>query len=74
MICLTIAAIFASDSVSAQIIPGNISQVGAYSFFDGVHNTYLSLGLRKYVNSFTSYEFLDPDLKFVEPLSKLEWP
>ena len=72
--CLMFAAIVGSDCVSAQIIPGNISPVGAYSFFEGVHNSYVSLGLRKYINSYTSYEFLDPDFKFVDPLSKLEWP
>lgn len=35
---------------------------------------YLALGLRKYWNSFTSYQFPDPDHPQLDPLSRLEWP
>ncbi len=72
-ICL-FASIFCSSNVSAQIIPGNMTHASPYSSFDSAHNYYVSLGFRKYINSYTSYEFLDPDFKFVDPLSKLEWP
>ncbi len=58
----------------AQIVPGNVRQAGEYALFDNVHNSYMSLGFRKYINSFTSYEFLDPDFRHLDPLSRLEWP
>lgn len=72
-ICM-FAAIFCSSNVSAQIVPGHMAHGRNNSSFDSSHNYYLSLGVRKYINSYTSYEFLDPDFKFVDPLSKLEWP
>jgi hypothetical protein len=33
-----------------------------------------TLGVRKYINSFTSYEFPDPERRQLDPLSRLEWP
>lgn len=39
-----------------------------------LHDGYFTVGLRKYLNSFTSYEFLDPNNRQVDPLSRLEWP
>lgn len=35
---------------------------------------YGSLGVRKYFNSFTSYQFPDPEQPVLNPLSRLEWP
>ncbi len=35
---------------------------------------YFSLGARKYINSFTSYQFPHPDTPVLDPLSRLEWP
>ncbi len=35
---------------------------------------YGSIGVRKYFNSFTSYQFPDPDQPALDPLSRLEWP
>lgn len=65
-----------STQAPAQILPPGVG-VGAptqSSFTGGKYDSYISLGLRKYINSFTSYEFLDPDNTFVDPASRLEWP
>ena len=35
---------------------------------------YGSIGVRKYFNSFTSYQFPDPEQPVLNPLSRLEWP
>lgn len=32
------------------------------------------LGVRRYINSFTSYQFPDPQQPGLDPLSRLEWP
>ncbi len=58
----------------AQILQPNAGSFSGGSQTAGMYNSYMSLGLRKYINSFTSYEFLDPDNNFVDPLSRLEWP
>lgn len=71
---LIMLVLFCYAEASAQIMPPNISTRNGASLAGGLHNSYISLGLRKYINSFTSYEFLDPDNTFVDPLSRLEWP
>jgi hypothetical protein len=35
---------------------------------------FATLGVRKYINSFTSYQFPDPIAVQLNPLSRLEWP
>ncbi len=57
-----------------QMVPSGMGPAGQYKFSDGSRNSYISIGLRKYISSFTSYEFLDPDYTFVDPASRLEWP
>jgi hypothetical protein len=34
----------------------------------------MSFGVRRYINSFTSYQFPDPQQPALNPLSRLEWP
>jgi len=43
----------------------SIPDIGEYS---------ASLGFRKYINSFTSYQFPDPEQPQLDPISRLEWP
>ncbi|MGD9819165.1 MAG: hypothetical protein AB7V04_10765 [Desulfomonilaceae bacterium] len=63
-----------TNQALAQMIPSKLAPAVNYSGFQGTENYYFSLGLRKYINSFTSFEFLDPDHTFVDPASRLEWP
>jgi len=60
--------------VGAQAFPlgaGFASLGAAEAFGTGYFGT---LGVRKYINSFTSYQFPHPVTTQLDPLSRLEWP
>ncbi len=48
--------------------------VGTYTASPGKDAFHVSFGLRKYINSFTSYQYPNAFSPFQDPLSRLEWP
>jgi len=53
--------------------PGSLIQTTPLSD-PNVNSFSIALGVRRYINSFTSYQFPDPDMPQSDPLSRLEWP
>jgi hypothetical protein len=69
MVCFTVQAAFAQGG--SALFP-TTNSANAYSPFQT--RVQGSVGIRKYVNSFTSYQFPSPDSAVLDPLSRLEWP
>jgi len=59
------AILIASAAAQAQDLPLTPASVSG---------SFGKLGVRKYINSFTSYEFPNPENGAQDPLSRLEWP
>lgn len=74
LFCLASMITFGHGTSWSQISPSNIIYGSVYSTFNNNHDSYISLGMRKYINSFTSYQFLNPEVPSTDPLSRLEWP
>jgi outer membrane protease len=72
-LCLLVAP------ASAQVFPfaaqEGVAPLSGYpsAFLSGIHYSY-GIGLRKYINSFTSYQFPNPFPPGQDPLSRLEFP
>jgi hypothetical protein len=60
-------------SAHGQGASGGFPQ-GTSPLLEARHGLSFSIGLRKYVNSFTSYEFRSVDAPVLDPISRLEWP
>ncbi|MGC8658122.1 MAG: omptin family outer membrane protease [Desulfomonilaceae bacterium] len=71
--CLPATLILLLILLSAQAI-AQITPTEPDSFSHSFHDTYIALGLRKYFNSFTSFQFPDPVNTRLDPTSRLEWP
>jgi hypothetical protein len=78
---LSVLALMATSLLTVESSQGQalISGPGSFSrttlaSVPNMSSFYTSLGFRKYINSFTSYQFLDPDRPQLDPISRLEWP
>ncbi len=54
--------------------PGGWSTFGAVDVVKGSPRLCQSMGIKKFINSFTSYQFVNPFPPFQDPLSRLEFP
>ena len=61
----------------AEALPGFLGSWNAFDAVDVVNcspRLSQSMGIRKFINSFTSYQFVNPFPPFQDPLSRLEFP
>ncbi len=54
--------------------PGGSNAFGAVDVVKGSPRLCQSMGIKKFINSFTSYQFVNPFPPFQDPLSRLEFP
>jgi hypothetical protein len=75
-----LAVLTALILVQTDLPPGQAFEFPGFNFQSSLTSCpetssfYASFGLRKYINSFTSYQFPDPEQPQLDPLSRLEWP
>ncbi len=74
MVGLVLLVALCFTEARAQILPPNVGYPALNSGSGAINNYYMSLGLRRYINSFTSYEFVIPEWPEIDPASRLEWP
>ncbi len=75
-VCFTLSCFIAAQC-SAEGLPTRLGGWNSFDAIDGVKGCPVlsqSLGMRKFINSFTSYQFANPFPPNQDPLSRLEFP
>lgn len=70
MVCLLFGAF---GPAQGQGLAGGFPP-GTSALLKARHGLFVSVGVRKYINSFTSYEFRALEAPVLDPISRLEWP